>query len=93
MPSQQSLPDFVQAMDAAGFLVRITDEIRVDQIPKTLEANPTKAVLIEKIKDCEFSVLANAYSKQAVLAAMAFRYMPDRDTVIIKDCNTIVRGN
>ncbi|MDF2999426.1 MAG: UbiD family decarboxylase, partial [Xanthobacteraceae bacterium] len=68
MPSQQSLPDFVQAMDDAGFLVRITDEIRVDQIPVTLEANPTKAVLIEKIKDCEFSVLANAYSNQDMYA-------------------------
>lgn len=68
MPSQQSLPEFVQAMDDAGFLVRITDEIRVDQIPVTLEANPTKAVLIEKIKDCEFSVLANAYSNQDMYA-------------------------
>ena len=57
---QQSLSDFVASMDKAGFLVRITDEVRVDQVPKIMEANPTKAVLIEKIKDTEFSVLANA---------------------------------
>ena len=51
-------------MDKAGFLVRIKDEVRVDQIPKLMEANPTKAILVEKVKDTEFSVLANAYSNQ-----------------------------
>ena len=68
MAAQQSLPDFVAALDKAGFLVRITDEKRVDEIPKIFEANPTKAILIEKIKDCEFSVLANAYSNQNMYA-------------------------
>ena len=29
-----------------------------------MEANPTKAVLVEKVKDCEFRFLANAYSNQ-----------------------------
>jgi 4-hydroxy-3-polyprenylbenzoate decarboxylase len=29
------------------------------------------------------------WDDQAVLAAMAFRYMPDRDTIMIKDCNTM----
>ena len=48
MASQQSLPDFVDALDKAGFLIRVTDEKRVDEIPKILEANPTKAVFIEK---------------------------------------------
>jgi len=65
---QQSLSDFVAAMDKAGFLVRITDEVRVDQIPKLMEANPTKAILVEKVKDTEFSVLANAYSNQEMFA-------------------------
>jgi hypothetical protein len=37
MPSQQSLGEFVGAMDEAGFLKRINDEIRVDQIPRILE--------------------------------------------------------
>jgi 2,5-furandicarboxylate decarboxylase 1 len=40
---QQSLSQFVAAMDKAGFLVRFKDEARVDQIPKLTEANPTKA--------------------------------------------------
>jgi 2,5-furandicarboxylate decarboxylase 1 len=68
MPSQQSLGEFVGAMDEAGFLKRINDEIRVDQIPGILEEHPAKAVLMEKIKDCEFSVLANAYSNQDMYA-------------------------
>lgn len=68
MASQQSLPDFVLAMENAGFLVRIKDEVRVDQIPKMMEANPTKAVFIEKVTDCEFSVLTNAYSNQDMFA-------------------------
>jgi 2,5-furandicarboxylate decarboxylase 1 len=68
MASQQSLPDFVVQLEKAGFLMRITDQKRVDEIPKILEANPTKAVLIEKIKDSEFSVLANAYSNQDMYA-------------------------
>ncbi|MDF2997285.1 MAG: UbiD family decarboxylase [Xanthobacteraceae bacterium] len=68
MASQQSLPDFVAALDAAGFLVRIKDATRVDQIPKIMEANPTKAILVEKIIDSEFSVLLNAYSNQDMYA-------------------------
>ena len=68
MASQQSLPDFVAALDKAGFLVRIAQETRVDQIPKILEANPTKAIFIEKIKDSEFSFLANAYSNPDMYA-------------------------
>ena len=55
-------------MDKAGFLVRIKDEVRVDQIPKLMEANPTKAILVENVKDTEFSVLANAYSNQDMFA-------------------------
>jgi 2,5-furandicarboxylate decarboxylase 1 len=59
---QQSLSTFVAAMEHAGLLVRIKDEKRVDELPQVMEANPMKAVLVEKIKDCEFSFLANAYS-------------------------------
>ena len=68
MPSQQSLPEFVESLDKAGFLVRIKDEKRVDEIPAVLAANPTKAVLIEKITGSEFSFLANAYSNQDMYA-------------------------
>jgi 2,5-furandicarboxylate decarboxylase 1 len=61
---QQSLADFVTAMEAAGMLVRVKEEKRVDELPRVMEDHPTTAVLVEKIKDCEFSFLANAYSNQ-----------------------------
>jgi 2,5-furandicarboxylate decarboxylase 1 len=68
MPSQQTLPEFVEALEKAGFLARIKDVKRVDEIPAVLAANPTKAVLIEKIQDSEFSFLANAYSNHDMYA-------------------------
>ena len=61
---QQSLLEFVVAMEQAGLLVRIKEEMRVDQLPKVMEDNPLKAVLVEKVTDCEFQFLANAYSNQ-----------------------------
>src|SRR6516225_7020954 len=61
---QQSLSDFVSAMEAAGMLVRVKDEKRVDELPRVMEDHPTTAVLVEKINGCEFSFLANAYSNQ-----------------------------
>lgn len=42
MASQQSLPDFVSALEKAGFLVRISDKKRVDEIPKILERTRRK---------------------------------------------------
>lgn len=59
---QQSLSDFVNNMEKAGLLVRIKEEKRVDQLPIVMDQNPTKAVYVEKVKDCQFSFLANAYS-------------------------------
>jgi 2,5-furandicarboxylate decarboxylase 1 len=61
---QQSLTEFVHDMEKAGLLVRVKEETRVDQLPKLMEDNPLKAVLVEKIKDSEFQFLANAYSNQ-----------------------------
>jgi 4-hydroxy-3-polyprenylbenzoate decarboxylase len=61
---QQSLSEFVQAMEKAGLLVRIKEEKRVDELPQVMEANPLKAVLVERVKDCEFQFLTNAYSNQ-----------------------------
>jgi hypothetical protein len=61
---QQSLSDFVSAMEAAGMLVRVNEEKRVDELPRVMEDYPTTAVLVEKITGCEFSFLANAYSNQ-----------------------------
>jgi len=59
---QQSLSDFTADLEAAGLLIRIKDEKRVDQLPLLMEKYPTKAVLVEKIAGCEFSFLANAYA-------------------------------
>ena len=61
---QQSLSEFVNDMEKTGMLVRIEEEKRVDELPGIMEANPLKAVLVEKVKDCEFQFLANAYSNQ-----------------------------
>ncbi|MFC3908126.1 UbiD family decarboxylase [Legionella dresdenensis] len=66
--SQKSLEQFVNDLDAAGFLVRISEEKHVDELPGIMEANPLKAVLVEKIKDCDFQFLANAYSNQDMYA-------------------------
>ena len=60
---QQSLSDFVSAMEAVGMLVRVKDG-QVDELPRVMEDHPTTAVLVEKITGCEFSFLANAYSNQ-----------------------------
>src|SRR5262245_7743584 len=59
---QQSLADFVSDLEKAGLLTRIRDEKRVDELPGVMEAHPGKAVFVERVKDCEFSFLANAYS-------------------------------
>lgn len=61
---QLSLQEFVDALEQAGMLVRIKEEKRVDELPTLMEQYPLQAVLVEKIKDCEFQFLANAYSNQ-----------------------------
>ncbi len=61
---QQTLTEFVEEMETAGLLVRVTEEKRVDELPAVMEANPLTAVLVENVKDCEFQFLANAYSNQ-----------------------------
>jgi len=59
---QQSLADFVGDMEKADLLVRIGDEKRIDQLPRVMEDNPENAAFVERLRDCEFSFLANAYS-------------------------------
>ena len=59
---QQSMSDFVNDLEKAGFLVRIKEEKRVDELPMIMDHNTLKAVYVEKVKDCQFSFLANAYS-------------------------------
>lgn len=58
---QQMLEDFVAELEKIGQLVRISDEKRVDELPAIMESFPDKAVLVEKVKDCEFKFLAGAY--------------------------------
>jgi 2,5-furandicarboxylate decarboxylase 1 len=65
---QQSLSDFVQAMEKAGLLARIENEKRVDELPMLMEAYPQQAVYVERITDSEFSFLANAYATHAQFA-------------------------
>ena len=61
---QQTLPEFVEAMDKAGLLARVTEPTRVDELPKVMEDHPTTAVLVEDVIGCDFQFLANAYSNQ-----------------------------
>ena len=59
---QQSMPDFVAAMEKAGLLVRIPEEKRVDELPMLMEQHYDKAIFVERVQGSEFSFLANAYS-------------------------------
>jgi len=55
---QQSLSEFVNDMEKAGMLVRIKEEKRVDELPGIMEANPLKAVLVEKVKIASFNLVS-----------------------------------
>jgi 2,5-furandicarboxylate decarboxylase 1 len=59
---QQSMPEFVAAMEKAGLLVRIPEEKRVDELPMLMEQHYDKAIFVERVQGSEFSFLANAYS-------------------------------
>lgn len=59
---QMALADFVGEMEEAGMLLRISDPMRVDQLPALMGAYPTVAILVEHVIGCEFQFLANAYS-------------------------------
>jgi 4-hydroxy-3-polyprenylbenzoate decarboxylase len=56
---QKSLTTWIETLDKAGLLARYSDEKRVDELPTIMEANPNKAVYVEKVKDCAFPFLAN----------------------------------
>jgi 4-hydroxy-3-polyprenylbenzoate decarboxylase len=61
---QQAMKDFVADLEKIGQLLRIKEETRVDELPMLMESNPDKAILVEKVKDCEFQYLSNAYSNR-----------------------------
>src|SRR5664279_1758778 len=62
------MTEFVNDMEKAGLLVRISDEVNVDDLPQIMEDHPTTAVLVERVKDSEFQFLANAYSNHEMYA-------------------------
>jgi UbiD family decarboxylase len=59
---QQSMSGYIGVLEKIGQLKRITTEMRADELPSIMEANPGTAVLVERVKDCEFQFLAGAYS-------------------------------
>jgi 2,5-furandicarboxylate decarboxylase 1 len=65
---QTSLLKYVEALDRAGLLTRFKDEKRVDELPKLMEDNPDTAIFVEKVKDCSFPYLANAYGARSMWA-------------------------
>ena len=65
---QTSLADYVEALDKAGLLTRITDEKRVDELPRLMEDNPDTAILVEHVKDCRFPFFANGYGVRPMYA-------------------------
>jgi len=51
---QQSMPDFVAAMEKAGLLVRIAGEKRVDELPMLMEQHYDKAIFVERVEGSNF---------------------------------------
>ncbi len=65
---QQSMPEFIADLEKMGQLVRIKEEKRADELPSVMDAVHDKSVLVEKIKDHEFPLLAGAYSNRTQYA-------------------------
>ncbi|MBB6146773.1 4-hydroxy-3-polyprenylbenzoate decarboxylase [Silvibacterium bohemicum] len=65
---QQSLSEYVDALEKAGLLKRIKEEKRVDELPRIMEDNPDVAVLVEKVKDSQFPFFANGYGVRPMYA-------------------------
>jgi len=45
---QQSLSNFVSAMEAAGMLVRVKEEKLVDKLPRVMEDHPATATILRR---------------------------------------------
>jgi UbiD family decarboxylase len=65
---QITLDKYIDKLDEAGLLVRYTDPQRVDELPRIMEDNPDKAILVEHVTDCAFPFFANGYSSRAMYA-------------------------
>jgi 4-hydroxy-3-polyprenylbenzoate decarboxylase len=66
--SQISLAAWVQAVDDAGLLRRYPDDKRVDELPRLMEDNPDKAILVERVKDSAFPFFANGLQTPEICA-------------------------
>ena len=65
---QTSLAEYVEALDKAGLLTRISDEKRVDELPRLMEDNPDTAIYVEHVRDCKFPFFANGYGARPMYA-------------------------
>jgi 4-hydroxy-3-polyprenylbenzoate decarboxylase len=65
---QATLAEYVDELEKAKLLTRYADEKRVDELPQLMEQHPDTAVFVEKVKDCAFPVLANAYGDRSMYA-------------------------
>ena len=66
--AQESLAEFISTLEQNGLLRRYSDEVRVDELPKVMEENPDRAVLVEHVKDCIFPFFANGYGSREMYA-------------------------
>jgi hypothetical protein len=75
--AQIPLTRWVEQLDAAGLLYRHPSEARVDELPQLLEDHPDQAVFVERVRDCDFPFLANAYAS-ADMCALALDCDPKK---------------
>jgi UbiD family decarboxylase len=65
---QGSLKRWVVELDKAGLLHRHDGEARVDELPQIMEDHPDRAVFVERVRDCRFPFLANAFASAEMCA-------------------------
>jgi UbiD family decarboxylase len=65
---QMSLRQWVAELDHAGLLYRHQGETRVDELPQIMEDHPDQAVLVERVRDCAFPFVANAFASEQMCA-------------------------
>jgi UbiD family decarboxylase len=65
---QGSLRDWVADLDRGGLLYRHDGEARVDELPQIMEDHPDQAVFVQRVRDCDFPFLANAYASAEMCA-------------------------
>ena len=66
--AQMSLKHWVTQLDEAGLLCRHEGQARVDEHPQIMEDHPDQAVFVERVRDCAFPFLANAFASAEMCA-------------------------